>query len=136
MVDRITSSLAREAILSAIDEQSRAARSIQDEAREMFDAALATQSGTPGSGTPGSGGVGVEGGTSRAPGVVDGLNALDQQLQQADPDRLAAELVSGEIKGFHELAARINTARISFEFAMEVRNKLIDAYRETMRMTV
>ena len=49
---------------------------------------------------------------------------------------MAQDMLSGEVRGFHEVAARINSARITFEFAMEVRNKLIDAYRETMRMTV
>jgi flagellar hook-basal body complex protein FliE len=64
------------------------------------------------------------------------VRAIDGEVRGADPDRMAKDLLSGEIQGFHEVAARINRARISFEFAMEVRNKLIDAYRETMRMTL
>ena len=45
---------------------------------------------------------------------------LERPLTSADP----------------EIAARVKRADLSFKFAMEIRNKLIDAYREVMRMQV
>ncbi len=51
-------------------------------------------------------------------------------------DELPAKLVTGEIKDFHELAGQLKRSELTFKFALEVRNKLIDAYREVMRMSV
>ncbi len=133
MVDRITSNLAREAILSAIRDQNDAAKSIRDDAARLFESAVDSR--------------GVQDGRhAKAPNAAEptgaieqlkeGFLAVDREVHAASPDQLAADLVSGEITDFHEIATRVNRARISFEFAMEIRNKLIDAYRETMRMTV
>jgi flagellar hook-basal body complex protein FliE len=45
-------------------------------------------------------------------------------------------VLSGRVDDFHEIAVQIKKADVSFRFAMEIRNKLIDAYREVMRMPV
>ena len=45
-------------------------------------------------------------------------------------------MATGGIQDFHELAAHLKQSELTFKFALEVRNKLIDAYRETMRMSV
>ncbi len=34
------------------------------------------------------------------------------------------------------MTTQLKQAELTFKFALEVRNKLIDAYRETMRMTL
>ena len=47
-----------------------------------------------------------------------------------------AEMAAGGVQDFAELAARLKQSELTFKFALEVRNKLIDAYRETMRMSV
>lgn len=36
----------------------------------------------------------------------------------------------------HEVAAQLKETEITFQFALQVRNKLLDAYREVMRMSV
>jgi flagellar hook-basal body complex protein FliE len=131
MVDRIKSSLAREAILAALRDQTEAAKAVRTEARQLFESTLegsaAGRDVTRAASAP----------ETRGPrSLLEGVRAIDGEVRGADPDRMAKDLLSGEIQGFHEVAARINRARISFEFAMEVRNKLIDAYRETMRMTL
>ena len=63
-----------------------------------------------------------------------GLREVNASVNRVD--ELPADLVSGRVGDFHELAVQIKQAELSFKFAMEVRNKLIDAYRETMRMSV
>ena len=131
MVERITSSLAREAILAAIKDQTDAARNIRGDASQLFDAALNSTS----AGSQQGAARGVSS-TDQSKTPIDSVRELDSVVRSAEPDRMAEDLLSGDIKGFHDVAARINRARISFDFAMEVRNKLIDAYRETMRMTV
>lgn len=62
-----------------------------------------------------------------ASGVVDQARRVDE-LPQA--------LVTGQITDVHEVAAQLKQAELSFKFALEVRNKFIDAYREVMRMSV
>jgi flagellar hook-basal body complex protein FliE len=64
----------------------------------------------------------------------DAVKSVDAELQSTQ--RLPLELVAGEVTDFHTVAAQIKRAELTFKFALEVRNKLIDAYRETMRMSV
>lgn len=66
--------------------------------------------------------------------AMRGLKAIDAEVKQAD--ELAEKLVTGEVANFHEVAAQIKQSDLSFKFAMQVRNKLVDAYREVMRMSV
>lgn len=130
MVDRLTSSLGKEAMLAAIRDQAGSAQGIRDDAQKMFQAALDS------SGSGGTPSVDAAQPSSPASVLGDGLQAVNREVQAADPDVLAKDLMSGEISSIHEVAMRINRAKISFDFAMEVRNKLIEAYRETMRMGV
>jgi flagellar hook-basal body complex protein FliE len=66
--------------------------------------------------------------------LTEGLRRVDEQVRSVD--ELPLELLSGRVAEFHEIAGRIKSAEIAFKFSLEVRNKLIDAYRETMRMSV
>lgn len=71
----------------------------------------------------------------------DFLEALDNGLQSVDAkvrgaDDIPKDLLTGKIDDFHEIAVQLKDAELSFRFAMEIRNKLIDAYREIMRMNV
>ena len=52
------------------------------------------------------------------------------------PDQVTLDVATNKIQDFHEVAAALKTSELSFKFALEVRNKLIDAYREVMRMGV
>ncbi|HUR27293.1 MAG TPA: flagellar hook-basal body complex protein FliE [Planctomycetota bacterium] len=66
--------------------------------------------------------------------LSDGLRGANAQVQRVD--ELPEAMVTGKVSDFHEIAAQIKTSELTFKFALEVRNKLIDAYRETMRMNV
>jgi flagellar hook-basal body complex protein FliE len=59
---------------------------------------------------------------------------INSQLQASE--KVIEGVVSGEVTDFHEIAAQVKQADLSFKFAMAVRNKFIDAYREVMRMSV
>lgn len=63
-----------------------------------------------------------------------GLRAANAEVVQVD--NLPADILAGKVTDFHEIAARIKQSELTYKFALEVRNKLIDAYRETMRMSV
>jgi len=66
--------------------------------------------------------------------LADGLKEIDNQVRLGDD--LVEKALTGEVTDFHEVAAQIKQADLSFKFALRVRNKLIDAYREVMRMNV
>jgi flagellar hook-basal body complex protein FliE len=116
------SSLVREAIEAALASQNEAARKIAEAAESP---AAGADAGVAAPATPQSN-FGVR---------------LDQQLREVDSAirsslELPSDFAAGRVRDFHEVAARLKEAELTFKFALEVRNKLIDAYRETMRMTL
>ena len=119
MVDRIGqgSSLARAAIEAALTRHADAARKA---AALPAAAATATPSTSPTA--------------DFAQSLGEGIRAIDAEVQRAD--RLATDVVTGKITDFHEAAAVLKQSELSLKFALEVRNKFIDAYREIMRMSV
>ena len=57
------------------------------------------------------------------------------QLQKA-ADTSIEQLVAGRSRNLHETMIAMEKADISFRLMMEVRNKIIEAYNEVMRMQV
>ncbi len=118
MVDRIgDGALAREAILAAMKAQAANTARIGAAADQI--------AGTNAQATP----------------EIDFASKLKQGLSEVNADIRLAEslpkdLVTGKIDDFHEVAIQLKRADLSFRFALEIRNKLIDAYREVMRMNV
>jgi flagellar hook-basal body complex protein FliE len=117
MVERIGTSggLAQAAIEAALKTQAQALRDAARSAAASPDAAAAQ-------------------GPDFATSLVDGLRAVDEQVKRSDA--LAEQVVQGTIKDFHEVATLLKQSELSLKFALEVRNKFIDAYREVMRMSV
>ncbi len=74
---------------------------------------------------------------SNGPDFKDTLEALarktDAEIKEAD--RMAAEFAVGKRQGIHEVVIASEKAGISFKLLMEIRNKLLDAYQEIMRMS-
>jgi flagellar hook-basal body complex protein FliE len=72
------------------------------------------------------------------PGFESALGELVSNAAAATRtvDELPLDMVSGKLGDLHEVVGRLKQSELTFKFALEVRNKLIDAYRETMRMSV
>lgn len=51
-------------------------------------------------------------------------------------DELPKAILDGRVDSFHEASAALKQAELSMKFALQVRNKFVDAYREVMRMSV
>lgn len=66
--------------------------------------------------------------------IAEGLDALNGQLlaTQADLQGLAA----GEARNLHEVMVRLEESRISLQLALQVRNRVLEAYQDVMRMQV
>ena len=82
----------------------------------------------------------LQAGVSTQPQAASFESALTQNVSELNntvkgADTLHLEAIKGELD-FHEVAGRVKEAQLSFNFAMQVRNKLIDSYREIMRMSV
>jgi len=55
---------------------------------------------------------------------------------QADADRLAAGLAAGEAVDIHEVMLALERASLGLQLALQVRNKVVEAYQEIMRMPI
>ena len=83
----------------------------------------------------------VSGTSSEAVTKDDFKSALTQNVSDVNEqiklgDQLVEGIVTGKVTDFHEIAAQVKQADLSFKFALAVRNKFVDAYREVMRMSV
>ena len=66
---------------------------------------------------------------------------LEKSVQQVNKDQIQAdhavkELIAGRTKNVHETMLTVEKADMSLKLMMQVRNKLLDAYKEIMRMQV
>lgn len=82
--------------------------------------------------------LGQTGSESAAEGPVF-ADILKQALQEVDAAQHSAEqevrnLMTGESTDMHTAILAVQKADVSFQMMMAVRGKLIDAYREVMRM--
>ncbi len=118
MVDRIgQGSLAKSAIEAALRRQAEAAKRLEQRASEL-------------------------GGTQPQPAAGQGFSSsLAQGIREVDTqvklgDELAQQVIEGKVSDFAEVAAQLKQSDLAFKFALEVRNKFVDAYREVMRMNV
>lgn len=66
--------------------------------------------------------------------LVESLNEVNRLQTEADAG--VQRLLTGETDNVAEVFAASNKAGIAFDLLMEVRNKLIDAYREIQQMRV
>ena len=60
----------------------------------------------------------------------------DTNSLQSDAAKIAEKFALGEIADVHEVMIAAEKAGVAFELVMEIRNKLLDAYQEFMRMQV
>lgn len=62
------------------------------------------------------------------------VNDVDKMQGKADTE--IEKFASGEAKNIHEVMISMQKAEMSFKFLMQTRNKLVDAYKEVMRLPV
>lgn len=84
----------------------------------------------------------LPGGTGPAPAPGGDFRAsLSEMIGQVNglhhkAARLTERLVSGEVEEAHQVMIAAEEASVAFELMMEIRNKLLEAYQEIMRMQV
>jgi len=66
--------------------------------------------------------------------LVDSINNVNSALQYADD--MNNKLILGETDNLHEVMIATEKAELTLNFAIEVKNKISEAYKEIMRMQV
>ena len=84
--------------------------------------------------TLGSGATPAAGGADFGSALKNAVGALGQLGAQADASSLS--MAKGDPIDIHEVMLNTEQASLGFSMALQVRNKLVDAYTEVMRMSV
>ena len=66
--------------------------------------------------------------------VSQGLEQVNAQLLGTQTD--LQQLALGKADSVHQVMIRMEEARLSFELMMQVRNRVLEAYQDVMRMQV
>jgi flagellar hook-basal body complex protein FliE len=66
--------------------------------------------------------------------VLEQISALNTQF--AVNDRAIRSIALGDSVNLHEVMMDLERTRITFDLMLQVRNKLLDAYQELMRLQV
>jgi flagellar hook-basal body complex protein FliE len=62
------------------------------------------------------------------------LEALNSQLLQAEVG--VQQLAAGEATNLHDVMLRLEESRLAFQLAVQVRNRVVEAYQDVLRMQV
>jgi len=63
--------------------------------------------------------------------ALKNVNALEKES-----DKITEDFIAGRTDNIHSVLIAAEKASISLQFMIEVRNKIVDAYQEIMRMQV
>ncbi|GAB7541609.1 flagellar hook-basal body complex protein FliE [Cupriavidus sp. 8B] len=66
--------------------------------------------------------------------VNQGLGEVNQQLMASQTD--LQQLATGNIQNLHQVMIRLEESRLSFQLLLQVRNRLLEAYQDVMKMQV
>lgn len=73
-------------------------------------------------------------GSDFARGLSKALDELDRVQTQADT--MVTRLVTGQAEDIHSVILAVERANLSLQMAVQVRNKVLEAYQEIMHMQV
>lgn len=88
----------------------------------------------PLSGASAAGAAGSASSSSFGSVVRDAVESLESGQKNVETE--IARAVTGESPDLHRTIVALQTADLSFQFGLQVRNKLLGAYEEIMRMQV
>lgn len=66
--------------------------------------------------------------------VSQGLQSVNQDLVSSQAD--LQQLALGNAQNLHQIMMHLEESRLSFQLLMQVRNRLLDAYQDVMKMQV
>ncbi|MCL6559015.1 MAG: flagellar hook-basal body complex protein FliE [Firmicutes bacterium] len=88
--------------------------------------------------TPPAGGNAQKAPEEKGGSFADVLNSAVEKLNQTQvkADDLVKQMLTGEIEDIHQVTVAMQEAKLSMQLAVEVRNKIIEAYQEVSRMQI
>lgn len=66
--------------------------------------------------------------------MADEAQALNERI--AGAEQSLAELAAGQSSNLHQVMLDLEQAKLSFQLALQVRNRLLEGYQEIMRMQI
>jgi flagellar hook-basal body complex protein FliE len=66
--------------------------------------------------------------------VSEGLHGLNDQLKASQVD--LQHLALGETQNLHEVMVRLEESRIALQLMLQVRNRVLEAYQDVMKMQI
>jgi flagellar hook-basal body complex protein FliE len=66
--------------------------------------------------------------------VAKGLDEVNQKLLSTQTD--LQKLAVGDVQNLHQVMINLEEARMSFQLLMQVRNRVLEAYQDVMKMSV
>ncbi len=66
--------------------------------------------------------------------LMDAIEQVDKL--QKETDSSSVSLATGDIQNLHQVMIDSEKAEIALQFTLQIRNKIIEAYQEIMRMQV
>ena len=76
----------------------------------------------------------AEGGAGFGAMLKDAISAVNDLSQQSDKE--IQKIITGETNDLHTAVIAMQRADVSFQMMMQVRNKIVQAYQEVLRMQV
>jgi flagellar hook-basal body complex protein FliE len=75
-----------------------------------------------------------EGAVTFSTRIAEGLQELNEQLLTTQTD--LQKLAVGDSENLHEIMIRLEESRMSLQLMLQVRNRVLEAYQDVMRMQV
>jgi len=88
----------------------------------------------PSKGLRGAKETSVKGGPSFADTLAQSLDKVNTLQKEADV--AIQDFITGDKRNIHETMIAVGKADLAFRLTMQVRNKMVEAYQEVMRMQV
>lgn len=66
--------------------------------------------------------------------ISDFLKAVNET--QKESGKKVSDIIEGKSENLHEAMAALEESKLSFQLMLEIRNKLLDSYKEIQRMQV
>ena len=66
--------------------------------------------------------------------ITDFIKSVNQKSKEAG--KLATDVVQGKSQNLHEAMAAMEESGLSFKLMLEIRNKLLESFKEVQRMQV
>jgi len=66
--------------------------------------------------------------------ITDFIKAVNQA--QVTSDSMSSDIIEGRSQNLHQAMAAMEEAKLSFQLMMEIRNRLLDSFKEIQRLQV